>query len=171
MIEVSNEVDIQASPGQVWAALVDFAGYRNWNPYVAIRGVAGNGSEIEWSLGSTLLKRRIWAKAHISEFNEPRVLEWSFGSRAIFVVTEHFFLQATEKGTRLQHKASCRGWFMMLGKGLTRRRIEMIVTAVDKGLCRHFEGKAGPSKQPVRRIDTAHTQRRKSGRRTRHRPK
>lgn len=171
MIEVSNEVDIPAPPHQVWNALVDFAGYRNWNPYVAIRGVAGDGSEIEWSLGSTLLKRRIWQKGQISEFNQPDVLKWSFGSRAVVVITESFFLQATEKGTRLRHTASCRGMFMILGKGLVRKRIEMIMAAEDKGLCRYFEAKAGLPKQPVRRIDKAHPQRRKSGRRTRKKPK
>lgn len=171
MIEVSNEVDIPASPHQVWNALVDFAGYRFWNPYVAIRGVAGSGSEIEWSLGSTVLKRRIWVKAQISEFDEPSVLKWSFGSRAVVVITECFFLQATETGTRLQHKTTCRGMLMIFGKGLMRKRIEMIMAAEDKGLCRYFEAKARPPKQPARPIDKAHPQRRKSGRRTRRRPK
>lgn len=169
MIEVSNEVDLPASPRQVWNALLDFAEYRKWNPYVAIRGDPGSGSEIEWSLGSTVLKRRIWTKALITEFNEPNLLVWSFGSRSIFAVTECFSLQAMERGTRLQHKASCGGLFMALGKGMMRRRIEMIVMAVDKGLCRYFERRAERLKQPVRRIDKARPGR-KSGRRPRPRP-
>ena len=162
MIEVINEVEISASPGQVWNALVDFAGYRNWNPYVAIRGDAGSGSEFEWSLGSTLLKRRIWTRVLVREFDEPNVLEWSFGSRRIFAVTERFSLHATQRGTRLKHKASCGGVFMMmLGSGLMRKRVETIVTAVDKGLCRYFERKGGPSKDPLGPFDKLHPPRRK----------
>lgn len=171
MIELSNEFHVGASPAQVWDALVDFAGYPRWNPYVAIRGVAGRGSEIEWSLGSTILKRRIWAKAQISEFDAPNVLEWSFGSRAVFVITERFELEAAKNGTRLQHKANCRGMFISLAKALTRRRVEKIMTASDNGLCRFFEAKAEASKAAIKPVRKPGLPPRKSVQRTRRKSK
>lgn len=167
MFEVCSEIEIPAHPSRVWTTLVDFPGYRNWNPYVQTRGVAGSGSEIEWSLGSTVLKRRIWATALITEFDEPVALAWSFGSRGIFVVEECFSLESTSTGTRLQHKVRCRGLGARLGGGYMKKKIENIVTTADKYLCRYFERKAVSSKQAMPGANA--TQGKKSE--TRRRPK
>ena len=141
MFEMCNEIEIPASPREVWSALVDFPRYSKWNPYVQIRGVAGSETEIQWSLGSTLLKRRIWMTALVTGFYEPLRLSWSLGS-SIFAVEECFSLEVTQTGTRLQHRVRCRGLVATVARGHMRKTIERIVTTSDKRLCRYFEGRA-----------------------------
>lgn len=148
---------------------MDFPGYQNWNPYVQIRGVAGNRSKIEWSLGSTVLKRRIWTTALITQFDEPVALAWSFGSRGIFAVEECFSLEGSATGTRLQHKARCMGVASILGAGLIRKKIQEIVATADKYLSRYFERRAKSSKRVAPGAPAARAQKSKTRRQTRKR--
>lgn len=171
MFEVMSEIDIPASPRQVWSALVDFPNYRNWNPYVQIRGAAASGSAIEWSLGSTVLKKRIWMTALITEFDEPLALAWSFGSRGIFTVEECFSLEGIAAGTRLQHKARCSGLGATLGRNYMRKKIENIVTTADRYLSRYFERRAVSSKTIVLPRKAARSPGEKKRRQTRRRRK
>ena len=49
--EARAEVDIQASPGLVWAILTDFSAYPIWNPYIyPARGEARPGEHLEITL-------------------------------------------------------------------------------------------------------------------------
>ena len=43
--ELRAEVEIDADPGSVWAVLMDFGAYPDWNPFIhADRGDPGGGS-------------------------------------------------------------------------------------------------------------------------------
>lgn len=149
MIEVSHEVEIPAPPQQVWEALVGFDSYPEWNPYVAVRGAVGSGKEIEWSYGSPS-KRRIWTVALITECDEPHVLAWWFGVGWVFRVDERFSLQAIPGGTRLRHEAACRGLIaILLGGGVMRKRLSLIVTSANEGLNRHLKARIRASPAAV----------------------
>jgi len=41
--EINSEIEISASPEEVWKALTDFEGFREWNPF--IRPVVGEAKE------------------------------------------------------------------------------------------------------------------------------
>lgn len=46
--QIRTEIVIQASPEKVWAILVDFAAYKDWNPFIkSIRGNAVEGSIVK----------------------------------------------------------------------------------------------------------------------------
>lgn len=143
MAEVSNTTEILSPPERVWAALVDFENYGKWNPYVAIRGSAAAGGEIEWSLGSTVLKRRIWTKAPVTDYQKPAILAWSFGTRGIFSSAERFTLERTDKGTRMLHTLRYGGLVAILGGSYLRKNMDKIVGQADQGLRRYLAPKAG----------------------------
>lgn len=150
MIEITNEVQISASPERVWRTLVDFPGYGKWNPYVAIRGVASEGGEIEWSLGSTVLKRRVWTKALVRELREHERLAWSFGTRGIFGGEECYSLEPVAGGTRLQHTLTYRGLIALLGRAYLKRNMDDIVTKGDENLRKYLGSRAASPTSPGR---------------------
>lgn len=46
--EIFTEIEIQGTPAQVWAVLMDFAAYPDWNPFVRrIEGNAEPGSRLQ----------------------------------------------------------------------------------------------------------------------------
>lgn len=50
-MQLRTEIEIAAAPERVWAALVDFAGYPEWNPYVkAVEGKLGVGERLTLTL-------------------------------------------------------------------------------------------------------------------------
>jgi hypothetical protein len=66
MREISTQVDIGATPQRVWAVLIDFARYAQWNPF--IRDAAG-----EARVGATLNLRMVPVAGRPMSF-KPRVL-------------------------------------------------------------------------------------------------
>ena len=46
--EIITEIEINASPSQVWQVLTDFEKYPTWNPFIKkISGVAGRNEKLE----------------------------------------------------------------------------------------------------------------------------
>ncbi len=138
MIESSADIEISAPPRRVWEALVDFAAYPEWNPYVAVRGSAALGSEIQWAYSSRIIKR-VWTSATITEFDEPNAITWSFRIGWLFRFEERFRVHATRNGTRLTHSIRCRGMIARLGKQSLRKTFAGVISAANNGLRRHIE--------------------------------
>jgi hypothetical protein len=54
MLELRTEVEIDAPPERVWAVLLDFERFPDWNPFIrSIRGQALVGSRLEVLLGAS----------------------------------------------------------------------------------------------------------------------
>ena len=139
MFQIDTEVHIQASPEQVWQGLVDFPAYPEWNPYIAVRGEAGHGKEIEWLFIRPALKHRFWVMATIWEFETARTLGWRLGIRGVFTLHERYELEPAAGFTRLRHRITCSGVMALLAGRLLRRRFSNAVEAANEGLRCHVE--------------------------------
>lgn len=154
MIECSAEVEIPAPPRRVWEALIDFAAYPEWNPYIAVRGTAALGSEIRWAYSSQMIKR-VWTSAIIDEFDEPNAITWSFRVGWLFNFEERLRLHPTRGGTRLTHSVRCRGIAAQLGRRSLRKTFEAVIGAANDGLRRHV-GAAGIVSLSTPTVGTRH---------------
>lgn len=133
MIDLHHKIEIPVAPQRVWKALLDFPNYPKWNPFVAVRGIAGNGNRIEWSFGRPGANRKVWQAGLITAWDEPRILTWRIGSR-IFRLDESYSLEAKHSGTVLRHSIRCRGLLVALLGPLIRRRLKTVLSASDHGL-------------------------------------
>jgi hypothetical protein len=57
MKEIYTEVVIQASAEKVWQALIDFAAYPQWNPFIQISGEPQAGEKVELDVRFSRFKR------------------------------------------------------------------------------------------------------------------
>ncbi|MFE0155098.1 SRPBCC family protein [Nonomuraea sp. NPDC059007] len=119
MREISTSIDIQALPEQVWEVLVDFDGYKTWNPFIR----EGSGQA---TVGATLTLRMYPESGKPMTFRpkvlaaEPgRTLRWlgRLIIPGIFDGAHEFTLTATETGTHLVQRETFSGILVpFLGK-------------------------------------------------------
>ncbi len=58
MYDIVTHIDLRASVSRVWAALIDFAAYRAWNPVIeSIEGAASEGASLRLQLRPAALRR------------------------------------------------------------------------------------------------------------------
>ncbi len=70
-LELETSIDIDASPEAVWANLVDFKSYSDWNPFITeAEGEAVQGNRLEARLNGTKFKPVVTVSENASE------LEW-----------------------------------------------------------------------------------------------
>jgi len=109
---IDTEIEISASPEQVWSVLVDFARYGEWNPF--IRSVAGALEE-----GARLTARieppngrGMTFRPSVTALNPGRELRWlgHLGMPGVFDGEHQFVLEPLAGGhTKLRHAESFRG--------------------------------------------------------------
>ncbi|MGN9837827.1 SRPBCC family protein [Nonomuraea sp. H19] len=138
MRAISSAIDINASPEKVWAVLVDFASYPEWNPFM--REASG-----EAVVGGRLVLRMFPENGRPVTF-KPEVLAAEPGKRlkwvghlivpGLFDGTHEFTLTATpEGGTHLVQSESFKGLLVpFLGKLIegTTRNFENLNEALKK---------------------------------------
>ncbi|MFI6476287.1 SRPBCC family protein [Nonomuraea sp. NPDC050663] len=135
MRHISTSIDIQATPEQVWAVLVDFAGYQAWNPFIQ----QGAG---EARVGSTLTLRMHPENGKPMTFR-PKVLQAEPGSRlrwlghlivpGVFDGAHEFVLTPVDGGTRVVQSETFKGLLVpFLGKMIegTERNFERLNAAL-----------------------------------------
>jgi len=134
---ISASIDIQASPEQVWAALVDFESYKTWNPFIQ----EGSGQVIA---GSTLILRMHPENGKPKTFRpkvlaiEPgRLLRWvgHLVVPGIFDGTHEFVLTEQNKSTHVVQSETFTGILVpLLGKIITstERSFEKLNNALKK---------------------------------------
>lgn len=97
-----STMEIQAPPGDVWAALVDVDRWTEWLPFqrATLDGPLASGSVIRWSLGGAPIDSRL-------VLVEPaRRLVWNGTDGAVHV----WELVPTDQGTRLNNSESIDDW-------------------------------------------------------------
>jgi hypothetical protein len=105
MREIRTEIEIAASPAEVWAVLTDFGRYRVWNPFIVeAAGTLAVGETLTLSMSSGGAPPRemtptVIALRENAELRWRGVLwwPWVFGAEHRFVLTEN------GAGTRLVH--------------------------------------------------------------------
>jgi hypothetical protein len=121
-----SEILIDAPPDVVWAVIVDFERYGEWNPFVVdIRGTAVVGTRLRVTM-SPPGGRGVTLNPRVTEVDEAAVLEW-FGHlawRGIFDGRHRFELHRTETGTRLvQHEVFSGALVRLFAGSLDRRTL------------------------------------------------
>jgi hypothetical protein len=122
-MELRTEIEIQAPALAVWKVLVDFAAYRDWNPFIPhITGELRVGAKLE-VLITPPESREMTFRPKVLVLDEGRELRWlgHFLVPGLFD-GEHFFRlhELTEERTRLSHGEDFTGILVRLaGRGLT----------------------------------------------------
>jgi hypothetical protein len=100
---LTTEIEIDASPDEVWSTLVDLSRYSEWNPFiVAAEGDALVGSRLRLRMMRSD-DRAMTIKPRVSVVDRPRTFEWvgRLGVPGIFTGRHRFELHPTTTGTRL----------------------------------------------------------------------
>lgn len=119
---VRTEALLPAPPERVWAVLVDFSRYCEWNPLnVSARGEARLGANVAMAIYNPLRpKWPLKMTVRITSFAPRRHLVW-LGSVPMIFRGEHAFRLSPEgAGTRLHHTETITGL-------MTRRITEQVV--------------------------------------------
>jgi hypothetical protein len=102
---IRTEVDIAATPDEVWRCLTDFAAYPDWNPFItSVVGVAAVGQRLTVRLDPPG-GRGITMRPTVTDVVPGRTLEWlgRLGMPGIFDGRHRFELHQTPTGTRFVH--------------------------------------------------------------------
>lgn len=111
MQTIHTDVEIEASPEQVWAVLSDFESYPEWNPFItSIKGAPQTGTKLEVILQAKGKKPQTF-KPEVTQAEPNRVFEWlgHLGIKGIFDGRHHFQLEATDNGTHFVQREEFSG--------------------------------------------------------------
>jgi len=130
---IRTEIRIQAPTSAVWATLLDFPRYREWNPFIpAIEGQAKHGEKL-----TAHFKGGMTFKPRVTEFREGAVLEWlgKLGLGGLFDGRHRFELRTDGNATVLVQSEQFSGLLIpFLGKLLkqTEKNFESMNQALKK---------------------------------------
>jgi hypothetical protein len=126
-----TEVDIKASPAQVWDVLANFDGYSTWNPFIVqAQGDAAVGASVRLRM-SPPGGRAITLTPHVTQALPGEVLEW-LGRLAVphlFDGRHRFELHPTASGTRVMHSEEFTGILVpLLARSLDAHTLPGLIT-------------------------------------------
>ncbi len=111
MRQIEATLEIDATPEEVWAVLMDFPSYPVWNPMiVSISGTACTGEQLSVTIA---MKggRRMRFTPRVAECEPGRAFGWlgTLGVRGLFDGHHRFQLRPSGSGMTLVHGESFRG--------------------------------------------------------------
>lgn len=111
--EIKTEIDIFASPNEVWNVISDVESWESWSPIIrGSQGVVAVGSEITIAMiGKSDKEEGPIYNPIITDLDEPRLFRWhaNMGNDFIFTNIKVIELVESESGTRLIHKEQFKG--------------------------------------------------------------
>jgi hypothetical protein len=132
-----TEFDIDASDEQVWAILVDFDHYADWNPSVpSISGDVREGSTVSLTL-SLPGRPNLNVKAVLQEVTPNRLLTWRghLGADRVFTGYREFAIHSlAENKVRVTHVEDLQGWIAPLFEKLMGRPVQQHHDAFNESL-------------------------------------
>lgn len=135
MFEVDSSLALAVPVGRVWRVLCDFDHYRDWHPFVTLRGKAALESILELEHKTRIRSLPpIGAQAKVVRFEPNASVAWKITIRGLVSVEEGFELRKTEHGTELRHRMRCSGIVALLGIGLVQRRMDRALAVTNRCL-------------------------------------
>lgn len=141
MKTIETTIDIDAPTAVVWATLLDFAAYSDWNPFV--QHVAGDptvGSRLRVRIAPPG-GRAMTFKPHVTSLEPEARLEWlgRLGVRGLFDGRHEFRLESIDGDrTRLTHSESFSG--LLVGILLDEDAIRAGFESMNEALKDRVEG-------------------------------
>ena len=137
-VEISTQIDIAATPEQVWQVLSDIDAWAQWSPIInQSEGVAVKDSILTITMvgGEPSLDGPMY-QPKIIELEAPRYLRWSaVMTTSIFLVNDKVLeLQPMSNGTRLIHKELFRGMFVPIFSGRFKENVPPMLNAMNQAL-------------------------------------
>lgn len=113
-IPIRTEIEIDAPPEAVYAALIDFERYPEWNPYhVRVVGAPREGADLEVRVLRPDGARIDVPHVSVLRARPGRELTWGGGIRGLFRGEHRFLLEPTPGGgARLRHEEDFDGLFV-----------------------------------------------------------
>jgi hypothetical protein len=137
LFEVDSSLALPVPVGRVWRVLSDFNHYRDWHPFVTLKGEAALGSVLELEHKTRIRSLPpIGAQAKVVRFDPNASVAWKIAMRGLVGVEEGFELRKTEHGTELRHHMRCSGIVALLGIGPVRRRMDEALALTNRSLSR-----------------------------------
>lgn len=149
-VRLTTEIEIAASPKEVWALLVDFEGYSQWNEWLpelhgeAVEGGRANGKV--WLDGE--LRR---ARHRVLEVDAPRTLCWrDAGMTTWFVWARRcrFSSERSDGTTTLREELTLNGTFVDAAMRRYGEALQRGMESEAESLRRRVEGGSGPASGP-----------------------
>jgi hypothetical protein len=144
--QLNAQVDIDATAGQVWQVLTDFAAYPEWNPFITrASGKAATGSQLELRM-QPVGGRGMNFRPTVVEASPDQRLSWlgKLFVSGIFDGEHSFTIEPREGGgVRLVQREEFRGLLVpLLAKSLDRRTLPAF-EQMNQALKRRAEGSTG----------------------------
>lgn len=148
MISVHAQVDIAAPPERVWRVLMDFAHYRNWHPYVEMRGVPILGGEIDFSFRNKPATPGSWkTEVTVTQLEPPSNFAFKFGIAGLFTMEQWYSLEEIPDGTRVTHGSNYGGFLLAIPGNFIRKRLLSVHQVAIERLARGFVTSNKPKPQ------------------------
>jgi len=111
MRKITTEIEIAAQARDVWAVLMDFSSYGEWNPFIiGLEGKPDIGARLEARLQPPGGKAMTF-KPTITAIEEERFFQWvgKVGFKGVFDGRHSFRLSPTGHGIRFEHSEQFTG--------------------------------------------------------------
>jgi hypothetical protein len=136
---IRTDIDIDATPEQVWELLTDLAAYPAWNPFIVrAEGVVETGRRLTLTM-QPLGGRETTLHPRLVEVVAPRRLRWrgTLGVPGLMDAEHTFMLEPRGSGTRLVHQEDFRGVLVpLLAAALDRKTLPAFVAMNEALKCR-----------------------------------
>lgn len=137
MISLISHIDVPASPARVWQVLTNFAGYREWHPFVELEGEAVEGAKITFTHRNARGIRQARAEAELTRVTPAEHLALEIGLPRFGSIKEWYALEAVAGGTRLTHGVEFGGMLSFFARFI-RKRLDGYFRAPIISLARRF---------------------------------
>ncbi len=138
--KISTQIQISASPSEVWRILTNFQDYPNWNPFLTeVSGTLAKGQQLKINAGGMRFQPKVL------RLETARELQWigHLFFAGLFDGKHHFLLKANPDGsTQFTHSEDFSGILIPLFRGKLLRDTQANFEKMNQALKSVAEGKS-----------------------------